>query len=288
MKIRIKRIPKEEFPQSLTELPQPPKELFFIGKKPDPGNKLLCIVGSRRYTSYGKEVCQNLIDGLAGYPITIVSGLALGIDSIAHEAALATGLQTIAVPGSGLDPKVLYPRSHLRLAKKILESDGGLMSEFDPTQKAAPWTFPQRNRIMAGLSDAILVIEAEQKSGTLITSRLATEYNKDVLAVPGSIFSNQSKGPHMLLRLGATPIIKSEDIIDHFGLKEKNKIPTDIECLKSLSENERTILSLIKEPLSQNDILRISPLSTQETQAILISLELSGLIIERMGKIHRN
>jgi DNA processing protein len=282
---RIKQIPAKDFPGQLRELPQPPKELFFIGQMPNPENKLLCVVGSRRYTQYGSEACKKIISGLAGYPITIVSGLALGIDSIAHKAALDAGLQTVAVPGSGLDPSVLYPRSHVRLAEKIIESGGGLMSEFKSMQKAAPWTFPQRNRIMAGLSDAILVIEAEEKSGTLITSRLATEYNKDVFAVPGSIFSPQSNGPHMLLRLGATPTTSSQDIIEHFGWD-----PTDtpgIGYLENLSKNEKIIFDLIAEPISQGDLIRLSPLSTSETQAIIISLELSGLIIERIGKISR-
>ena len=284
MKWKMHRIPQSGIPESLRELPQPPQELFFIGQMPKQENKLLCVVGSRRYTQYGKEACQHIITGLSGYPITIVSGLALGIDAIAHEAALSAGLQTIAVPGSGLDPKVLYPASNRRLAEKILNSAGGMISEFSPMQKAAPWTFPQRNRIMAGLSDAILVIEAEEKSGTLITSRLATEYNKDVLTVPGSIFSPQSAGPHMLIRLGATPITSASDIIEHFDW-DKNDLEAGLLC--NLSDDEKVILDLITEPMSSNEILRLSPLPTQTTQAVLISLELSGLINERLGKIHR-
>ena len=285
MSYKIHQIEKSYFPESLLELPQPPEEIYLAGAMPNPDNILLCVVGSRRHTPYGKQACDKIISGLSGYPVTIVSGLALGIDSIAHETALRVGLQTIAVPGSGLDPKVIYPRSHLNLAEKIIKNGGGLLSEFKPTLKAAPWTFPQRNRIMAGLSHAILVIEAEQKSGTLITSRLATEYNKDVFAVPGSIFSEQSVGPHMLIRLGATPVTSSQDIIDYFGWEKEattKSLPLD------LPENEKKILELIDEPISRNDVLRLSPFETHETQALIMSLEISGLIIERMGKLYRS
>src|SRR3989344_5297892 len=162
MNWEIKKLTSGNFPPQLLEIPQPPKELF--------------IVGSRKYTTYGKEACEKLIEGLRGYPIVIVSGLALGIDSIAHKKALDVGLTTIAFPGSGLDPKVLYPATNAHLAERIVEAGGAVISEFEPDFRATPWSFPQRNRLMAGISDAVLVIEAEQKSGTLITSRLATEY----------------------------------------------------------------------------------------------------------------
>ncbi len=286
MAYHINQINTDAFPSNLFEIPEPPKQLFLAGNMPKQNNKLLCIVGSRRHTPYGKEVTEKLIAGLAGFPITIVSGLALGIDSIAHEASLRAGLQTIAVPGSGLDPRAIYPRSHAGLAERIIAAGGGLLSEYSPTQKAAPWTFPQRNRIMAGMSDAILVIEAEEKSGTLITSRLATDYNKDVFAVPGSIFSPQSAGSHMLIRLGATPIRSSIDILEQFGLSDKTKqatLPIDI------TDEEKLTLELIADlnGASKNDILRESTLGTARTAAILMSLEISGLIEERLGKVYR-
>src|SRR3989344_3312525 len=188
MSYTIRELQKGEFPPLLDEIPDPPKKLNCAGNLPYPENKILCIVGARKFTSYGKEACEELIKGLRGYPITIVSGLALGTDSIAHRAALANNLQTVAIPGSGLNPDILYPRSHLRLAEEIIENGGGLLSEFDDDFRATLWSFPQRNRIMAGISHAVFVIEAEIKSGTLITSRLATEYNRDVLTLPGSIF----------------------------------------------------------------------------------------------------
>src|SRR3989344_4788228 len=184
----ISELAKESWPKELLEIPQPPETLYIRGKLPAPEFVRLCVVGSRKYTPYGREACEKLIGELRGHPVCIVSGLALGIDRIAHEAALKAGLPTIAVPGSGLDIEVIYPKSNLGLAKDILKHGGCLLSELPPKEKATTWTFPQRNRIMAGLSRAVLIIEAEQKSGTLITSRLATEYNRDVLTVPGSIF----------------------------------------------------------------------------------------------------
>ena len=146
----------EEFPKLLKEINDPPKRLYVEGTLPADDAKWLCVVGSRKFSNYGKEVCEELIAGLVGQPVIIVSGLALGIDAIAHNAALNAGLKTIAVPGSGLDPKVLYPKSHFQLARKILEAGGALISEFEPDMVATPYTFPQRNRIMAGLCHATL------------------------------------------------------------------------------------------------------------------------------------
>ncbi len=285
MSYRIENITKEELPEELFEITEPPKNLYYVGTKPILENKRLCVVGSRKYSPYGKEVCEKLISGLRGFPITIVSGLAIGIDTIAHKSAIQSGLQTIAIPGSGLDPKVIYPRNNRGLVDEIIKNGGGLFSEFEPMQKALPWTFPQRNRIMAGFSNAVLVIEAEEKSGTLITSRLATDYNRDVYTVPGSIFSPNSSGPHMLIRLGATPITKSEDILEALGLVSENK--EQIKIKFNLTAEEEKILSMISTPISRNEILRLSPFGASETQAILMSLEINGAIEERIGLIQK-
>lgn len=285
MKSSIKEIERKDFPELLIEIPDPPKRLWGIGTLPISSHKFLCVVGSRSYSPYGKEVCESLITGLAGFPITIISGLALGIDSIAHASALRAGLQTIAVPGSGLSENVLYPRSNLGLARKIVEKGGGLISEFEPDFKATTWSFPQRNRIMAGMSHATLVIEAGIQSGTLITSRLATDYNRDVLTVPGSIFGKLSEGPHMLLRLGATLIRTSEDILEALHIevpKEKVREKVYEDC----SLEEKKIIELLKNPRERNEIMRLSGFSPSETNAILAVLELKGLIKESLGEIH--
>lgn len=283
MATSARQLTPSEFPKLLREISDPPKALYIVGEYPDEDMKFLAVVGSRKYTPYGKQVTQKLIAGLAGYPIVIVSGLALGIDSIAHEAALDAGLITMAVPGSGLDDRVLYPATHRSLAKRILASGGVLLSPFENDFKATPYSFPARNRIMAGLSHATLVIEASEKSGTLITSRLATEYNRDVLTVPGSIFSSNSSGPHMLLRLGATPITKSEDILEalHLGTAEKST------AIENLSEIEQKILEKLYAPRSRDELIDELELPVQEIQITLARLELRGIIVEEMGEIRR-
>ena len=280
----IKILKFDEFPELLKEITDPPKQLYIKGVFPDEKeNKFLCVVGSRKYTPYGKEACKKIIEGLAGYPIVIVSGLAIGIDSVAHNSALNVGLKTIAIPGSGLDDSVLYPSLNKNLAKKILEEGGALISEFESDFRATPWSFPQRNRIMAGISHAVLVIEAEKISGTLITSRLATEYNRDVMTIPGSIFSKNSEGPHMLLRTGAVPITCSGDILNFFNFKTEEK---DInEILKDLSVDEIKIVKLLTEPMIKDDIIRILNLPVSQINILLSTMELKGLISEKMGKM---
>ncbi len=279
----MRKLADYEIPPQFLEIPEPPKQLYLVGKMPKEGNKLLAIVGSRKFSSYGKEVCEKLIAGLKGQPVTIVSGLALGIDSIAHRAALQNNLQTIAFPGSGLDESVLYPTSHLNLAKEIVENGGGLLSEFDQKFRATPYSFPQRNRLIAGISHATLIIEAEKKSGTLITSRLATDYNKDVLAVPGSIFSKTSEGPHMLIRLGATPITCVNDLLEALHLEPEQQALDFVDC----NEDELQILKLLDSPISRDELFEQAEISIQTLNSILMMLEIKGFIQESQGLISR-
>lgn len=218
MKFPIGTLERTQFPPLLYETPEPPQTLFFRGTPPPPGRTLLAVVGSRKHTDYGAAAVKHLIEGLRGHDIGIVSGLALGTDSLAHRAALDNGLYTLAVPGSGLDDAVLYPRAHLKLAEEILEAGGCLMSEYAPTFAATHWTFPRRNRIVVGMCAATLIVEAGEKSGTLISARLAADYNRDLMAVPGSIFSPQSVGCHQFLKLGAVPVTSSEDILETLGI----------------------------------------------------------------------
>ena len=283
----IRELKKKEFPAQLLEIPQPPEKLFIRGELPGPDTKLLCVVGSRRYTSYGKEACEKLIAGLRGYDVAIVSGLAIGIDGIAHQTAMNTGLRTIAVPGSGLGVEALHPQAHIGLAKKILDNGGCMLSEYESNFKATRWSFPQRNRIMAGLSCAVLIIEAETKSGTLITSRLATEYNKDVLTVPGNIFSKTSEGPHMLIRLGATPITKPEELLEALGFKNKNETPRNLELeYNECSPEEKAVIKILRAPLPKDELLRSLNMPIAEANAVLSVMELKGLIKETLGEIH--
>jgi DNA processing protein len=260
----------------LLEIPQPPKELWYEGKLPPADLTLIAVVGSRNYTSYGQQVIDHLLSGLRDYPIGIVSGLALGIDGLAHEAAIKNNLYTLSVPGSGLDRSVLYPASHKKLADKILESGGGLLSELAPKTPAAPWSFPQRNRIMAGLCKATLLIEASEKSGTLITARMAVDYNRELLAVPGSIFSKNSYGTHQFLKLGATMVTEASDILAALNI-EISKEAT--ECLKAkLSQNEAKVIELLLEPKDRDTLIRLLNIPAPEASQLLMSMEIQGYI----------
>ena len=284
---QIRQLDKKSFPSQLLEIPQPPKKLFLLGELPDLETKFLTIVGSRKFSNYGKEACESIIAGLRGYNISIVSGMALGTDTIAHNAALSAGLHTIAVPGSGLDPKVIYPRTNFQLAKKIVDSGGALLSEFEPDFCATRWSFPQRNRIMAGLADAVLITESTEKSGTLITARMAVDYNKTVLAVPGSIFSENSKGANRLLARGAMPVMESADILEALNIEPEEKTEKNTQIIECTAQ-EAKILELLDEPTPRDNLIREAKLSAEEANSLFSILEIKGLIKEVGGKIYRN
>jgi DNA processing protein len=282
--MKIKKLTKAEFPKQLLEIPQVPKQLYLKGNLPPQDSKILCVVGSRNYSSYGKDVTEKLIASLAGKNVAIVSGLALGIDSIAHEAALAAGLYTLALPGSGIDETALYPQSNVGLARRIVEAGGGLMAEFEPKLKSQQYFFPQRNRIMAGLSHAVLIVEAQEKSGTLITSRLATDYNRDVLTIPHSIYSKNAAGPNMLLRLGATPITKIEDLHLALGFEVQMTLP---ENRDDCSDQEKKLLELLEESMPRDELIRLSGFSTSDANMFISLLEMKGYVKENFGELRR-
>ena len=277
MSFPIYEVSAADFPALLREIPQPPVSLNYRGKLPPPEITLLSVVGSRKYSSYGKQVVDSLIGGLRGYPVGIVSGLALGIDSLAHEAALQNNLYTLAIPGGGLGDEVIYPATHKSLAHRILASGGGLLSEYASDFRAADWSFPQRNRLVAGISRATLLIEAAEKSGTLITARMTVDYNRELMVVPGSIFSQTSAGVHQFLKLGATPVTTADDILEVLQVKkvevgEANPRPP-------VSPNEASVLDLLSEPRHRDDIIRALNLSTAEAGQLLMMMELKNLIV---------
>ena len=276
----IYELKAEEFPPLLREIPQVPTSLNYRGTLPSPSLKLLCVVGSRKYTTYGKQVVDHLIGGLEGYEVGIVSGLALGIDSLAHEAALRHSIYTLAVPGSGIDDTVIYPATHKGLAQKILESGGGLLSEFEPTFTATKWSFTQRNRIMAGVAHATLVIEASEKSGTLITARMATDYNRELLVVPGNIFSANSAGSHQFLKLGATPVTHAKDILYALGFSQDvvEQKPKVFAPTSSLSPDELKVISALFEPTEKDTLIRTINLPAHTANSLLMQMEIKGLI----------
>lgn len=272
-----------KFPSILREIPGAPKKLYVRGHLPSFEKKWLAVVGARACTPYGRQAVDYLLKGLAGYPVVIVSGLAYGIDAEAHKAALKYGLTTVAVPGSGLDWDVLYPKANHGLAREILKSGGALLSEEEPETAAADWTFPKRNRIMVGLSNATLVVEAKEKSGSLITAKLAVEYNRDLLIVPGSIFSDSSRGTHQFLRLGAQAATSSADILQTLGLAEQKSAA--LELRTDLSEGEVRVLEIIASPLSRDELIRALKIPITEANVLLSAMEIKGLIVESLGVV---
>lgn len=279
MSFPLYEVSTDEFPPLLHEIPEPPHALNARGKLPDAKMKLIAVVGSRKYTTYAKQVVDYLISGLSTYNVGIVSGLALGVDSLAHEAALRAQLYTCAVPGSGIDDNVIYPARHKALARTILESGGGLLSEFEPTFTATKWSFAQRNRIMAGMCHATLVIEAAEKSGTLITARLATDYNRELLVVPGNIFSANSKGVHQFLKLGATPVTESADILAALNIDVQEEQKASLFAQSgALTVLEQKILTALREPADTDTLIRASGLPPHEANALLMEMEMKGFI----------
>jgi DNA processing protein len=225
---------------------------------------------------------------LAGYDVCIVSGLALGIDSVAHRCALDAGLKTLAVLGSGLDDRVIYPRTNLALAHRILEEGGGLLSEMPADHSPRPYDFPRRNRIIAGLSDATLIVEATKRSGTLVTARLAMEYNREVLALPGSILMPTSEGPHELIRNGATPATCIKDILEALDMEyTDDTTSTHAPSVHDLTEIERAVWKHLSEPITKDELYANAHLSITDFNMALSTLELKGYIQQRLGHIER-
>lgn len=283
--MQIKKLPKEKFPKALLEIPQPPEDLWIIGSLPPENLIYLCVVGSRKFTSYGREACEKIISGLKGYPIVIVSGFAMGIDTIAHKKAIQVGLKTLVFPGSGLSAEAMYPKTNIRLMEEVVSKGGCLISEFESDFKATQWSFPMRNRLMAGISKATLIIEAEEKSGTLITARLTTEYNRDLLVVPGSIFSPNSKGTNRLIRQGATPVTSAEDVLEALGFELEKNEEKQAKLFLDLSSEEKMILDLLREPVSRDDLIRAMKMPIPTANALLSVMEIKELIKEEMGEI---
>src|SRR3989338_5278827 len=279
----VVKLPERNLPPLLAQIPDAPEKLFVRGQLPSFELSWLTGVGSRAMSAYGKQVCKYLIEGLQGYPVVVVSGLAFGVHAMAHRCAVEVGLPTVSIPGSGLGWDVLYPRANVALAREILKAGGALLSEFEPKQKAADYTFPQRNRIMAGISKATLVIEAREKSGSLITARLATEYNRDLLVVPGSIFSDGSRGTHQFLKLGAIPVTSPEDVLRALGINPKDQ-KKDV---SDLSITEKKVLELINDQLSREALITSLKLSITEANVLLSSMEIKGLIYEEFGVVRK-
>ncbi len=276
----------------LLELHDIPEELYIIGELPEvtideygrATPRILTVVGSRKHTGYGKNATEKLVASLKGSDVIILSGLALGIDGLAHSTALKNNLTTIAIPGSGLHKKALYPSTHVHLAEEIIASGGALISELAPDVHAAQWTFPARNRIMAALSDAVLIVEAEEKSGTLITARQALELGRDIGAVPGELFSPSSIGTNTLIREGAYIIASKDDL---YALLHLSKEVSTEEDTTIYTEDEKIIMDLLIESMEKDTLLIKSDLTLEKFLTALSSLEIKGCVEETFGEVRR-
>ena len=288
MKDAARKLEPSEYPSLLREIPDMPDALWLRGSLPPPDAKMLAVVGSRALSAYGRQACDKLIAGLTGYPISIVSGLALGADAAAHEAALRAGLHAIAIPGSGIDDAAIAPRTNLSLAHRILSAGGALLSEHPPTTVAQPGYFPSRNRIMAGISHATLVIEAGEKSGTLITARLAVDYNRDLLCLPHRIGDAHGFGAHLFIRLGAILVSDASHILEALGIPASDHAKND-EALPrhSLSAQEERIFALLEEPMARDELIRKAGMTAGAILTALMALELKGFIKEEFGAWRR-
>ena len=276
------------------EIPDAPKKIYCRGKFPDPSVKYLAVVGSRQVTTYGKDAVKSLIDGLAGQPICIISGLALGVDGLSHEAALNNELPTISIPGSGLGKKTIYPSSHRRMADRILKAGGLLLSEIPTEFGASAWSFQSRNRLMAALSDAVLVVEAKEQSGSLITARFAAEYNRDLWCVPGPINSPNSVGTNRFIKDGAGLIQNSNDILHNFRLRviksdkeAGEETATQFPLPQNLTDTEALILTSLIEPTTKDSLMQKLGIEIGTFLTALTMLEMKGHTKEEVGILRR-
>lgn len=263
---------QEHYPEKLMRLADPPQRLYIGGRIDDWSQPAVAVVGSRKATPYGRYCVAKLAGGLAARGVHIISGLALGIDGLAHRAALESGGRTTAVLPSGLDR--LYPASHQGLAREIIKQGGALISEYEPGTKAAPYHFPARNRIVAALADAVVVIEAAQKSGTLITAEHALDIGVQVLAVPGPINSSTSAGTNRLIQIGAGLVTSVDDIAHALGFK-----PLKPQPMAPNGESQPVIDLLSRQgQASLEELAAAAEIDIAQANRLMTSLELSGLV----------
>lgn len=259
----------KHYPPLLRHIPDPPLVLYVRGNPKVLTGECFSIVGTRLLTDYGKRAGTDLATGVARAGFTIVSGLAIGIDALAHRTALAEKTPTVAVVGSGLSDDILYPHQNLRLAYEIMKAGGALLSEYEPQVRAQLFTFPARNRIISGMSKGVLIVEGDIKSGTMITAKAALDQGRDVFAVPGPMYAAKSQGTNYLIQKGAKLVLKVEDILEEYGIYLHS---TDI---KASNPNEASIMKALgSEALTVDEIIRASKLDTAAVAATLMVMEM--------------
>ncbi len=266
-----------DYPKLLKEIYDPPFCLFVRGVLKNDGYNL-AVVGTRKFSPYGRQITEELVEPLASQGITIISGLALGIDGFAHETTLKAGGKTVAVLGSGINRAHIFPREHVRLADKIVEAGGAVISEYPPGTIPTRYTFPRRNRIIAGMSLGTLVIEAPEESGALITSQCALDNNREVFAVPQNITSENSAGPNNLIKNGAKLITSANDILESLNLEEIKKFISNKQILPDSPIEEKILSCLSKEPQHVDQIIKSTNLDSPIINATLTLMEMKGKV----------
>lgn len=274
MKINIISPQDYDFLQIIDTIAIPPKKLYFIGRIPSERTPTVAIVGTRRPTVYGKEVTHQLAYDLASRGITIISGLALGVDSIAHRATLEAGGTTLAVLANGLDQ--IYPATHRQLAKDIVKSGGAIVSEYEPDVEPHRFRFLERNRIVSGFADAVIVTEAAIRSGTLSTVAHALEQGKEVFVVPGNITSPLSAGCNNLIKQGAHPITSADDVLEIIA---PDLLNPQVSLALGNNPLESKIISLLQSGIRDGDQLQNkSGVTASEFSQSLTMMEINGII----------
>lgn len=283
----IKVIKKKDapYPKALEQIHNPPHQLFIKGNLPD--GPYFAVVGTRMPTDYGKYITPKIVEPLAKAGLTIVSGLAYGIDALAHKAALSASGKTIAVLGTGVDKKSLYPKAHQNLAEQIIKSGGAVISEYPPGTSGRPEHFPQRNRIIAGLSIGVLIIEAKEKSGALITANMALKENRDVFAIPGPITSSASFGPNRLIAQGAKLVTRAKDILNEYGIEDETEKENDSQKYQKLEPLENIILDKLESNgLHIDKLTKLTDIPINKLSAAIVSMELKGLVKKTASGIY--
>ena len=281
-------ITNKDYPQKLLHCYDAPTMLYYRGSTSLNSHKSISIIGTRTNTDYGKQITEKIIDELQQHNVIIVSGLAFGIDAIAHKASVKNQLPTVGVLAHGLDS--IYPAQHKSLAKEML-LNGGLLTEFRKNTKADKHNFPRRNRIVAGMTDATIIIESSEKGGSIITAELAYNYNRDVFAVPGKITDSKSAGCLKLIQQNKAALFTTvEQMLEELGWQQKSQnIKKQRELFIELSEDEKIVVDIIKEKDSVgiDEIYLKSNLSSSSVASAILTLELQNVLICMPGKMYK-
>jgi DNA processing protein len=276
LKIEVTTVLDKNFPKNLKGLDGAPLLLYYKGSLDCLKANCVAIVGTRKMTAYGREVTQKFSSELANFGITIISGLAYGVDTAAHKGCLSVGGKTAAVLGNGLD--TIYPTENTGLANEIIKTGGAVISEFPLGYPSLPVNFAIRNRIVSGLSDAVIVVEGAEKSGTLLTATHAAEQGKTVFAIPGQITSPLSFAPLFLLKNGAKLATEVKDVLDELDMQVKVDKEKIAKIIPDTPEEEKLLTILENEPLHLDELVRISGCKTQEISARLTIMEMKGMV----------